>query len=149
MVGNFPDSATKSSPASGARAATYTSAETFGSVPVSLMTVPPHEWATSTVGPSCIASTRRVSATESSTEVSGFCTAVTCKPAACSRGITSLQLEPSAQAPCTNTTLRACTGADVCALTGHVVSANESALTATTVHSFTVLIDQSPSQTYI
>src|SRR5882672_9168595 len=79
------------------------------------MTVPPQEWATSTVGPSCNASARRVAATESSSDVSGFCTAVTFKPAACRYGITSAQLEPSAHAPCTSTTLCATTGAAVCA----------------------------------
>src|SRR6202453_3755126 len=42
--GNFAASAPKSSPASGARAATYTSAETFGSLPASLMIVPAKEW---------------------------------------------------------------------------------------------------------
>src|SRR5882724_1976484 len=74
------------------------------------MTVPPHECATSTVGPFCWARMRRVSATESASEVSGFCTAVTCKPVAWSRAITAAQLEPSAHAPCTRTTLRAMTG---------------------------------------
>src|SRR5882672_3681160 len=79
------------------------------------MTVPPHEWATSTVGPSCSANARRVAATESASDVSGFCTAVTCKPAACRREMTSAQLEPSAHAPCTSTTLRASTGLAPCA----------------------------------
>src|ERR671921_2057217 len=35
---------------------------------------------------------------------SGFAGAVTCTPCACSRLITSFQLEPSAKAPCTRTT---------------------------------------------
>jgi len=88
---------------------------TFGSSPASLMTVPPQEWATSTVGPSCSASARRVAATDSASEVSGFCTAVTCRPAACRRGMTSAQLDPSAHAPCTSTTLRASVGVALCA----------------------------------
>src|ERR1700679_4213259 len=37
----------------------------------------------------------------------GFCTAVTLRPAACSRAITSDQDDPSANSPCTRTTLRA------------------------------------------
>src|SRR5918997_3137583 len=36
---------------------------------------------------------------------SGLAGAVTCTPSACSRLITSFQLEPSAQAPCTRTTV--------------------------------------------
>src|SRR5688500_5910514 len=36
---------------------------------------------------------------------SGFAGAVTCSPSACSRFITSFQLEPSAKAPCTRTTV--------------------------------------------
>src|SRR5258706_6158998 len=82
------------------------------------MTVPPQEWATSTVGPSCSANARRVAATESSSDVSGFCTAVTCNPAAWRRAITSLQEDPSAHAPCTSTTLRASTGPAGCADAG-------------------------------
>src|SRR4029077_16372009 len=39
--------------------------------------------------------------------VSGFCTAVALSPAACNRAITSDQLDPSANSPCTRTTLRA------------------------------------------
>src|ERR687885_2107689 len=37
---------------------------------------------------------------------SGFAGAVTCTPSACSRSITPFQLEPSAKAPCTRTTVR-------------------------------------------
>jgi hypothetical protein len=59
-----------------------TSAVTLGSIPTSLRKVPPQEWATNTVGPSCSANTRRVSATESASVVSGFCAAVTFRPAA-------------------------------------------------------------------
>src|SRR4051794_29317589 len=76
------------------------------------MTVPPQECATSTVGPSCSASARLVAWTESASDDSGFCTAVTLSPAAWRIGITSDQLEPSAQAPCTSTTFFAFT---VCA----------------------------------
>src|SRR5882672_2517959 len=96
------------------------------------MTVPPHEWATSTVGPSCSANARRVAATESASDVSGFCTAVTCKPAACRREMTSAQLEPSAHAPCTSTTLRASAGLSARADALAANSVAESKLTAIT-----------------
>src|ERR687890_1796729 len=36
---------------------------------------------------------------------SGFARAVTCTPSACSRSITPFQLDPSAKAPCTRTTV--------------------------------------------
>src|SRR5258708_2392423 len=81
--GNFAASAPKSSPASGARAATYTSAETLGSLPASLIIVPAKEGPTKTVGPSWEARARRVAATSSASEVNGFWTAVTFKPARC------------------------------------------------------------------
>src|SRR6267143_380467 len=57
------------------------------------------------VGPSWRARARCVAATSSATEVRGFCTDVTCIPAACRRSMTSDQDEPSAYAPCTSTTL--------------------------------------------
>src|SRR5258708_7878275 len=66
--GNFAASAAKSSPASGARAATYTSAETLGSLPSSLMIVPANEWPTKTVGPSWPAKGRRTAPTASASE---------------------------------------------------------------------------------
>src|SRR6202041_163166 len=81
--GNVAASAPKSSPASGARAATYTSAETLGSLPASLIIVPAKECPTKTVGPSWDARARRVAATSSANEVNGFCTTVTFKPARC------------------------------------------------------------------
>src|SRR5580698_9142495 len=46
---------------------------------------------------------RFVAATSSASDVNGFCTAVTCSPLASSRGITLVQHEPSAHAPCTRT----------------------------------------------
>jgi hypothetical protein len=46
----------------------------------SLTAVPAQEWPTSTVGPSCNAKMRRVAATSSASEVSGFCTAVAFRP---------------------------------------------------------------------
>ena len=55
-------------------------AETLGSTPASLMTVPAQEWPTRTVGPSCSARMRRVAATSCASEVSGFCTAVAFRP---------------------------------------------------------------------
>src|SRR5258708_2240963 len=55
--------------------------------------------------PSRRAIARLVAATSSVREVSGFCTATAFKPAFSSCGITLAQLEPSAHAPCTRTTL--------------------------------------------
>src|SRR5258705_9533513 len=75
--GNVLARATKSSPASGARAATYTSAETLGSSPASLTMVPDHECPARTVGPCSAARARRVAATLSASVVSGFWTDVT------------------------------------------------------------------------
>ena len=69
--------------------------------------MPEKEWPTRTVGPSCRASTRSAEATASGSVVSGFCTDVQLNPAVCSRAITSDQQEPSANSPCTSTTLRA------------------------------------------
>src|ERR1700722_8887678 len=69
--------------------------------------MPEKEWPTRTVGPSCRASTLSAEATASGSVVKGFCTEVTFSPAACKRGITSDQEEPSANSPCTSTTLRA------------------------------------------
>ena len=69
--------------------------------------MPAKECPASTVGPSCRDSTRLVSATASSSVVSGFWTEVAFSPAACRRGMTSDQDEPSAKSPCTRTTFRA------------------------------------------
>src|SRR5216684_7313757 len=108
------------------------------------MTVPPQEWATSTVGPSCSAKARRVAATESSSEVSGFCTAVTLRPAACRYGMTAAQLEPSAHAPCTSTTLRASVGADVCARAPTLLSIAASAATVSAITTRAIFIIPTP-----
>src|ERR1700747_1946509 len=78
--------------------------------------MPEKEWPTRTVGPSCRASTRSAEATASGSVVKGFCTDVTFSPDACKRGITSDQLEPSANSPCTSTTLRAFGGAAFAAM---------------------------------
>src|SRR4030088_2044695 len=69
--------------------------------------MPEKEWPTRTVGPSCRASTLSADATASGSVVSGFCTEVALRPTACNRAITSDQQEPSANSPCTSTTLRA------------------------------------------
>src|SRR6202045_1493897 len=69
--------------------------------------MPEKECPTRTVGPSCCASTRWAEATASGSVVRGFCTAVALSPAACNRAITSDQDDPSANSPCTRTTLRA------------------------------------------
>src|SRR5260221_5924495 len=69
--------------------------------------MPEKECPTRTVGPSCRASLRWAEATASGSVVNGFCTAVALSPAACNRAITSDQDDPSANSPCTRTTLRA------------------------------------------
>src|SRR5215470_17561581 len=79
-------------------------AETFGCTPASVTIIPENECPARTVGPSCRVSTRSAASTASGSVVSGFCTEVTRSPAACNRGITSDQLDPSAKRPCTNTT---------------------------------------------
>src|SRR4029077_18314852 len=68
------------------------------------MTCPPYEWPATIVGPVWRLSTWRRRATSAASEVKGNCGAVTVNPDACNDLITSLQLEPSAQAPWTNTT---------------------------------------------
>src|ERR1700720_128385 len=78
--------------------------------------MPEKECPASTVGPSCPASTRSAEATASGSVVKGFCTDVTFSPDACKCGITSDQLEPSANSPCTSTTLRAFGGAAFAAM---------------------------------
>src|SRR6516165_8089262 len=72
--------------------------------------MPENEWPTRTVGPSCRARTRWAEATASGNVVRGFCTDVTLSPALCNCGITSDQQDPSANSPCTSTTLRAFAG---------------------------------------
>src|SRR5689334_6591403 len=81
-------------------------------MPAWVMTTPPHECPTSTTGPDCASSTRRVAATSSASEVSGFCTETTCRPRACSRGMIESQDEPSAKAPWTRTTVAWADAAD-------------------------------------
>src|ERR1700756_1990398 len=76
-------------------------------MPASVTIIPEKECPTRTVGPSCRDSTRSADATASGNVVSGFCTEVTLSPAACNRAITSDQDDPSANSPCTRTTLRA------------------------------------------
>src|SRR3981189_617879 len=78
--------------------------------------MPGKECPTKTVGPSCRASTRSAEATASGSVVNGFCTEVTLSLAACNRAITSDQHEPSANSPCTSTTLRAFTGVEFAAM---------------------------------
>ena len=56
------------SPRSGANAAMYTSAATFGWVPASVMTAPPYECPTSTAWSACWSSARLVTATSSASE---------------------------------------------------------------------------------
>src|SRR5271165_2506389 len=64
-------------PTSGEKASTYIKPTTFGLVPACVITMPPQEWPTSSTGPFCRSRTRFVAATSSSSDVNGFCTAVT------------------------------------------------------------------------
>ena len=91
--------------------------------------IPEREWPTRTVGPSGRASTRSAEATVSGSVVGGFRTAVTLRPAACKLAITSDRHEPSANSPCTRTTLRAFGGA--AAITPPRGEMNEAAAPAT------------------
>src|SRR5580692_1735493 len=84
--------------------------------------MPEKECPTSTVGPSCRARTRKAESTASANVVRGFCTEVTLRPAACNRGITSDQLDPSANSPCTSTTLLAFAGVEFAAMPGAEIS---------------------------
>src|ERR1700740_2326799 len=92
--------------------------------------MPEKAWPTRTVGPSCRASTRSAEATASGSVVNGFWTDVALSPAACNRAITSDQHDPSANRPCTSTTLRALTGA-VPAAVERLVEASDAAAPAT------------------
>src|SRR4051794_19296971 len=94
------------SPLSGAKAVTYTSAETLGCVPTSVMTTPPYEWPTRTTSPSRASRTSRVASTSPSSDCVGFCTTLTRKPSAVRASYTPCQPEPSTNPPCTSTTLR-------------------------------------------
>src|SRR6202045_2884713 len=93
--------------------------------------MPEKEWPTRTVGPCCRATTLSAEATASGSVVKGFCTEVTFSPAACKRGITSDQEEPSANSPCTSTTLRAFSGVAFAAMPH--VEINEAAAPASRV----------------
>ena len=65
----------------------------------------PYEWPTASTGPGVCSNTLAVYAESTEMPRSGFAGAVTCTPLACSRSITPFQLEPSANAPCTSTTV--------------------------------------------
>src|SRR5205085_8505611 len=79
----------------------------FGSTPTSLTIIPEKEWPTSTVGPDCAAIARRAASDASCSEVRGFCTLVQLMPLCWRRAMTLDQQEPSANSPCTKTTLAA------------------------------------------
>src|SRR5271168_4155014 len=98
-------------------------------MPASVTIIPEKECPTRTVGPSWRASTRSADATASGSVVSGFCTDVALRPAACNRAITSDQDDPSAKSPCTRTTLRALVGVAIAVMPR--VDANEAAAPAT------------------
>src|SRR5450830_1161424 len=78
LPGNLPDRPTAVSPASGANAATYTSALTLlAPVAAALITEPPYEWPTSTTGPLTLFSTAATEAASVLTLRSGLAAPIT------------------------------------------------------------------------
>jgi hypothetical protein len=96
------------SPGAGAAASTYTSAFTLGTPAAALViTAPPYECPTSTIGPRTVfrkSATYRASVMRSST---GFAIARTRTPSRCSIRTSPAQLDASAHAPWTSTTVGA------------------------------------------
>src|ERR687890_785814 len=68
-----------------------------------VITAPPYEWPTSTTGPGSVSRKARTYAASPDSDRSGLATAATVYPSLCSGATTLLQLEASAQAPCTRT----------------------------------------------
>ena len=95
----------RTSPSSGANAATKTSPPTFGAPFAALLiTAPAYECPTASTGPGIWSITLRRYAESATMPRSGFAGAMTATPAAWSRVMTPLQLEASAKAPWTSTT---------------------------------------------
>src|SRR5919112_6575599 len=69
----------------------------------SLITLPPYECPTRTTGPSTVRTTSATYCASVATDRSGFATAMTTCPAACSGVMIAFQLDDSAKAPCTRT----------------------------------------------
>src|SRR5215470_20191282 len=69
------------------------------------MTAPPYECPTRTTGPDCRSIMALVNLTSSANDVSGCCTTETLYPSFLRMLATASHPEPSANAPCTNTTL--------------------------------------------
>src|SRR5258705_11352524 len=111
-------------------------------MPASVTIMPEKECPTKTVGPSCRASTRWGEATASGSVVRGFCTAVALSSAACNLAITSDQDDPSANSPCTRTTLRAFAGAEFAAMPRGEISeaAAPATMAAEKSHLFIIMI---------
>src|SRR6476660_8614650 len=107
--------------------------------------MPEKEWPTRTVGPSCRASTRSAEVTASGSVVSGFWTEVALSPAACNRAITSDQHDPSANRPCTNTTLLAFAGVEFVAMPRVEISEAAAPVTRAAEKSRLFIIMISPS----
>jgi hypothetical protein len=94
------------SPSSGANAATKTRPTTFFACLAAFdITAPPYECPTAMIGPGVCSSTPAMYAESIESPRSGFAGAMTGTPFSCSRSITLFQLEPSANAPCTSTTV--------------------------------------------
>src|SRR6266851_9282688 len=100
LPGNMVTSPPEVSPASGANAAIYTKALTLGfPVAALVMTSPPYECPTRTMGPVMLARTLAMYAESLATPRSGFAGARTVYPRSCRRVMTPLQPEASAKAP--------------------------------------------------
>src|SRR4051794_40607586 len=92
------------SPSSGATAAMYTSAFTLGTPTAALViTAPPYEWPTSTIGPSIVFSTLLRYAASEATPRSGLAGARTSYPRRRKRPTTASQPLASVNAPCSTT----------------------------------------------
>ena len=70
-----------------------------------MITAPPYEWPTASTGPGTWSRTLAMYAESLEMPRNGFAGTVTGTPFARSRVATGLQLDPSANAPCTSTTV--------------------------------------------
>src|SRR5580704_3427627 len=99
VAGNFACMLCDVSPAavSGASALINTRAFTRGSVPAAVITEPPYECPTSTIGPFTTSIAHLAKVTSFSGVLSGYCAAMQSYPCACNGPITLVKHEPSAQ----------------------------------------------------
>src|SRR6478752_5480306 len=89
------------------------------------MTAPPYEWPTSSTGPSTDSAARRTLSASVVTLRSGFGVAIAATPRPRRLASTPLQLDDSAKAPCTSTTVM---GSGMILLSGSSVGTEEQAI---------------------